>query len=143
MAGLTKTTSSIKEADIKRNWHLIDMNGKVLGRSITEISQLLIGKHKSTFSPHMDSGDHVVVINARNVKVTGRKEDQKVYTRYSGYPGGLKEVSYKHQMEKDPRKIIQNAVSGMLPKNKHRSRRMARLHVFADAQHSFEDKFTK
>lgn len=142
MAGLTKLTPTLKAKDIKRGWHVVDLRGKILGRAVTDISQLLIGKGKTNFTPHMDSGDHVVVINAKDVEVTGKKEKKKVYTRYSGYPSGLKELRYEQLMEKDPRKVIQNAVSGMLPKNKHRARRMARLHVFADDKHPFTDKIS-
>lgn len=143
MSNLTKTTQSLRKEDVQRDWHIVDLNGKTLGRGITEVAQYLIGKHKPNFTPHVDNGDNVVVINAKHVKISGRKADQKVYTRYSGYPSGLKEVPYWQLMEKDPRKVIQNAVSGMLPKNKHRDRRMRRLHVFTDNQHSFEDKFKK
>lgn len=140
MAGLTKTTLTLKESDIDRKWHLLDARGKVLGRMVTDASQMLIGKSKANFTPHMDNGDYVIVINAKDVEVTGRKADQKVYTRYSGYPGGLKEIPYAQLMAKDPTKVIKNAVSGMLPKNKHRKRRMARLFVFADDKHPYADK---
>lgn len=142
MPGLTKITQSARQEDVKRKWHLIDLRGKVLGRAVTEIAQLLIGKNKATFTPHVDGGDTVVVINARDVKLTGRKADQKVYTSYTKYPGGLKEVPFSQLMDKDPRKVIQNAVSGMLPKNRHRDRRMTRLHVFAGSNHPFKDKFS-
>lgn len=140
MAGLTKTTSTLKEGDIDRKWHVIDIQGKILGRTVTRISELLMGKHKSTFSPHMDNGDYVVVINAKNLAVSGRKMDDKVYTRYSGYPGGLKKIELGKLMQKDSRKVVQNAVSGMLPKNKHRKVRMSRLYVFADNKHPYSDK---
>ncbi len=141
MAHLTHLTPSARKEDVVRAWHLIDMKGKVLGRTVTEVSQLLIGKHKKDYISHVDSGDYVVVINAKDVVVTGRKAEQKVYTRYSGYPGGLREASYKQVMEKDPRRIIQNAVNGMLPKNKLRSQRMTRLYVFSDNAHPYSDKF--
>lgn len=140
MTSLTHTTKTIKLSEIDRKWHLIDVRGKILGRTVSEISQLLIGKGKSNFSPNMDNGDFVVVINAKDIQVTGRKVEQKIYTRYSGYPGGLKKLNLDKLMQKDPRKVIQNAVSGMLPKNKHRKLRMTRLYVFVDDKHSYEDK---
>ncbi|MGB9911395.1 MAG: 50S ribosomal protein L13 [Microgenomates group bacterium] len=134
-------TPTVKEKEIKREWHLIDAKGKILGRLATQIAQLLIGKHKPYFVPHLDCGDWVVVINAKKIKVTGRKEEQKVYTRYSGYPDGLKKITLKEQMTKDPRKVIIHAVSGMLPKNKLRDKRLARLKVFVDENHPYQDKF--
>lgn len=141
MAGLTKQTKTLSEKDIHRTWHLCDAHGQVLGRFATKISSLLSGKDKTTYAPHMDNGDFVVVINARNIKVTGKKEQNKVYTSYSGYPGGLKEIPYYRLHTKDPRKIIQHAVSGMLSKNKLRDKRMKRLYVFPEAEHTFTDKF--
>lgn len=140
MTNLTHTTKTLKLSEIDRKWHLIDVRGKILGRTVSEISQLLIGKGKSNFSPNMDNGDFVVVVNAKDIEVTGRKVEQKIYTRYSGYPGGLKKLNFDKLMQKDPRKVIQNAVSGMLPKNKHRKLRMTRLYVFADDKHPYGDK---
>ena len=133
----TKTT---KKSEIKRAWHLIDVKDKILGRVTTQVAQLLIGKNKVYFTPHLDCGDYVVVINAGQIKVTGKKADQKVYYRHSGYPGGFREVSFKEQMEKDPRQIIRSAVKSMLPKNKLRDPRLARLKIFTDDKHSFQDK---
>ncbi len=141
MTQLTHTTKTISENDIERKWHIVDANKIVLGRFATKISSLLMGKGKTNFSPNLDSGDYVVVINAKHIKVTGTKEQDKVYTRYSGYPGGLKKVPYFRQLEKDSRKIIENAVSGMLPKNKHRDRRMRRLFVFPENEHPYAEKF--
>lgn len=138
---LTKTTTPVKEKDIERRWHLFDAQGQILGRLSSDIAQKLIGKHKAQYSPHMDSGDYIVVINAKDIEITGRKQDQKVYTRYSGYPGGLKTITFKRMMEKDPAKVILNAVSGMLPKNKLRDVRMTRLFVYADNNHPHTDKF--
>ena len=143
MPTLTKTTQSIKAKNIERDWHLFDAKKVVLGRFITDVAARLIGKHKTQYSTHLDVGDNVVVINAQETRVTGRKAQQKVYTRYSGYPGGLKEVSYERLKQKDSRKIIENAVSGMLPKNKLRKQRMRRLHVYSNDQHPFGGKFTK
>lgn len=141
MRKLTQSTAPLKQAQINRAWHLVDAKGKILGRFATQISEKLIGKHKASFSNHMDNGDFVVVINAKDLKVTGRKLDQKVYTRYSGYPGGLKKTSLSRLMNTDPRKVVQNAVSGMLPKNKLRAPRMTRLFVFSDEKHPYSDKF--
>ena len=143
MKDLTLTTQSLKGKEIDRKWHLINARGKVLGRFATEISEKLIGKHKTNYVTHMDTGDYVVVINAKELRVTGRKSEQKVYTRYSGYPGGLKEISFNHQMSSDPRKVVKNAVSGMLPKNKLRAQRLTRLFIFSDEKHPYSDKFQK
>ena len=136
-------TYSPKLKDIKRQWHLVDLKGKVLGREASKIAQLLIGKRKVYYIPHLDCGDYVVVLNASQVQVTGKKFKQKIYYRHSGYPGGLKGVTFKQQMAKDPRKIIQGAVKNMLPKNKLRDKRMRRLKVFPGPEHKYLDKFKK
>lgn len=139
MQHLTKPT---KKAQVKRDWHLIDVKGKVLGRQATDIAQLLIGKQKEYFAKNIDCGDHVVVVNAKEVKTTGNKEEQKIYTSYSGYPSGLKKTSLEKMRETKPEEIIRRAVSGMLPKNKLRERMLKRLHVFIDSNHMYEDKFS-
>lgn len=141
MVSLTQSTKSVKEKDIKRKWYLIDVKNKILGRSAPEITKLLQGKHKSNYVPYLDIGDNVVVINARSVKVTGNKTKSKVYTSYSGYPGGLKTITFEKLQAKKPQELIRHAVSGMLPKNKLRDRRLARLHIFADEKHTFAEKF--
>lgn len=141
MTGLTKITQSMRSEDVKPTWHLIDMRGKVLGRTITEVSTYLIGKHKPTYTAHVDNGDYVVVINAKDVEITGRKAEQKVYTRYSGYPGGLKKLTFNALMDRDPTKVIKNAVYGMLPKNRLRDKRMTRLYVYSGDTHPYTDKF--
>jgi len=133
-------TRSIKKSEIKRNWHLIDAKGQILGRLATKIANLLMGKSKPYFVSHLDCGDYVVVINASQVKVSGRKAQQKKYYRYSGYPGGLKETTFFQQIVKDPRKIIGHAVAGMLPKNKLRDKRLVRLKIFAGEEHPYKDK---
>ncbi|OGK28803.1 50S ribosomal protein L13 [Candidatus Roizmanbacteria bacterium RIFCSPHIGHO2_02_FULL_40_9] len=143
MKSLTQQTPTTKGKDIKRTWYLVDVQDKILGRATVDISKKLIGKHKTYYVPNLDCGDNVVVINARAVKVTGRKKEQKIYTRYSGYPGGLKEVTLAELMKKRPSSVIKNAVSGMLPKNKLRKRRLSRLHVYDDNEHPFHDKFSK
>ncbi len=110
-------THSTKASDIKRDWHVIDASGRTLGRLATEIAQLLKGKHKPIYAPHLDTGDYVIVVNAEKVRVTGNKAKQKVYYRHSGYPGGLKAITFEKMMEKHPARIIEQAVRGMLPKN--------------------------
>ena len=137
------TTKVTKLTDIKRAWHLIDVKDQVLGRISTKIAALLIGKHKTCFSAHLDCGDYVVVTNATLVKVTGRKAKQKLYYRHSNFPGGFKEITFAQQMAKDPREIIISAVKGMLPKNKLLDPRLKRLKIFAGEEHTFADKFTK
>jgi len=130
-----------KAKEIKRSWHLVDAKDKVLGRMASGIAKTLMGKDKASYAPHLDSGDWVVVINAREVKVTGKKEKQKIYYRHSGYPGGLKETPLFRLRQKSPEKIISLAVYGMLPDNRLRSRRMRRLLVFAGGEHPYKDKF--
>ncbi len=134
-------TYSTKKSDIKRQWHLIDVQGKILGRLSTQIAQLLIGKHKPYFTSHIDCGDYVVVVNSDQVKVTGRKAQQKTYYRHSNYPSGLKSITFDKQLQKDSRKIIEWAVKNMLPKNKLRSPRLRRLKVFKLDNHIYQDKF--
>lgn len=126
-----------------RQWHLLDANNQVLGRLASQAAQLLIGKHKAGIVPYQDSGDHVVVINARWVQLTGKKLTQKVYTRYSGYPSGLKTLSARQLRDQRPQFLIEHAVAGMVPKNKLQSGRLRRLKVFANEQHPYTDKFTK
>lgn len=138
-----KKTKATKASEIKRNWHLVDVGDKMLGRVSTRIAKLLIGKDKVYYSPNLDCGDYVVVINAKDVEISGRKRKQKLYRRHSGYPGGFKELTFQQLMQKDPRKVIRQTVKGMLPKNKLRDGRLARLKVFINDQHSYQDKFKK
>jgi len=141
MVNLTQSTKSVKEKDIKREWHLIDLKDKILGRAIPEISKFLQGKHKINYVPYLDMGDYVVVINAKKVVLTGKKASTKVYSYYSGYPGGLRQITFNNQIEKNPKEVIRHAVSGMLPKNKLRQKRLARLHIFPDENNQYKDKF--
>jgi large subunit ribosomal protein L13 len=127
---MKKATSMVKTADIKRNWHLIDCEGQTLGRLATKIATLLIGKHKVDYTPHMDMGDFVVVINAKDIKLTGNKLLAKLYSRHSGQPGGFRQESAGRLMDRDPRKVIEHAVTGMLPKNKLQDPRLSRLKVY-------------
>lgn len=134
-------TYQIKKKDVKRNWHLVDAKEESLGRLASEVAKLLIGKNKVKYTSHLDVGDYVVVVNAANVKITGRKRKQKVYRRHSGYPGGLKEVEFEKLIDQQPEKVIEHAVGGMLPDNRLKAPRMRRLKVFAGEKHTYEDKF--
>lgn len=116
------------------NWHVVDASGQVLGRLATRVARLLIGKDKPQFTPFMDIGDHVVVINAGKIRLTGQKIDQKVYRTHSGYPGGLKEVPVRRLSKTRPEEVIREAVLGMLPKNKLRARRARKLRIYVDAK---------
>jgi large subunit ribosomal protein L13 len=128
-------TFSQKTADVSRRWILIDASTAPLGRVSTEIAKYLIGKYKPTYTPHVDGGDYVVVINDKDVPVTGEKETDKIYYRHSGFPGGIKDAQLKEVREKFPERIIEMAVKGMLPKNKLSPNRMARLRVFPGSEH--------
>jgi len=130
-----------KQKEVKRNWHLIDAKGQVLGRLATKVAIILMGKQKTTYSTHMDSGDNVVIINAELIKTTGKKALQKVYQSHSGYPGGFKEVSFEKMAKEHPSRIIEFAISGMLPDNRLKSDRMARLHVTKGEKHKYGNHF--
>lgn len=134
-------TKSTKASDIKRSWHLFDVKDKILGRIASEIAKALIGKSKPYFVKSLDCGDYVVVINAQKIKVTGKKEVQKKYSRHSGYPGGYKEATLMELLKNNPGDIIRFAVLGMLPQNKLRDRMLARLFIFKGAEHTYSDKF--
>lgn len=123
-----------------RRWRVVDVSGKVLGRVASEISGLLIGKHTVGYAPHLDTGDYVVVINANDVALTGKKPEKKQYQWHTGYPKGFRQRSFKDMRERDPRRILTHAVAGMLPKNKLRSVRLKRLKVFVDSVHPYQDK---
>ena len=128
-------TYSIKASDIKREWHVMDASDKVLGRFATQVASLLMGKHKPMFSPNLDTGDFVVVINAAKIKVTGNKAKQKLYYRHSGYPGGLKSVSLEKMMQTHPTRVIEHAVKGMLPHNRLGARMFKKLKVYVGETH--------
>lgn len=138
-----KITKPTKASDIKREWHLIDLKDKTLGRISTEVARLLMGKSKPYFVRNLDCGDFVVVVNAKDVKVTGKKELKKTYYRYSGYPGGLTKEAFAKLKERKPEEIIIHAVKGMLPQNRLRDKMLVRLKVFAGSEHRYEDKFKK
>ena len=128
-------TYSTKPSDIEREWHVIDASDKVLGRLATEVTRLLMGKHKPIFTRNLDTGDFVVVINADKVRVTGDKAKQKLYYRHSGYPGGLKSVSLEKMMETHPTRVIEHAVKGMLPHNRLGASMRKKLKVYAGDAH--------
>ncbi|OGY16405.1 MAG: 50S ribosomal protein L13 [Candidatus Chisholmbacteria bacterium RIFCSPHIGHO2_01_FULL_48_12] len=136
-----KKTYVTKLAEITREWQVIDVKDKILGRVAVEIANKLMGKHKPVFTPQLDCGDYVVAVNAASIRVSGRKKEQKVYFRHSGYPGGERVRTFADQLKRDPGKILEEAVKGMLPKNKLRDRRMRRLKVFAGEEHKYHDKF--
>lgn len=135
-----KHTKSTTEKEIVRSWHVIDAKGKVLGRLATSVAHALMGKSKPYYVPHLDCGDFVVVVNANDYIVTGKKDDQKLYGHYSGYPGGLKQKPLKKVREEKPTKPVQQAVYGMLPKNKLRARLMTRLYIYTTDTHPHMDK---
>jgi len=128
-------TFMLRKEDVQREWYLVDATGKTLGRLASEIAKILMGKHKPTYTPHVDGGDFVVVINAEKIHATGKKLDKKIYYKHTGYPGGLKETTLKEMLQKKPEEVIRLAVRGMLPKNKLRDRRMKRLKVYAGPEH--------
>jgi len=121
--------------DIARKWFILDAENAVLGRIATQAATLLMGKHKPTYTPFLDTGDHVIVINAKKVKLTGRKEDQKIYRHHSGYPGGLKEVKASRMRENRPERMLELAIAGMLPKTKLGKQMVRKLNVYAGDQH--------
>jgi len=128
-------TQKTIQKQVTRKYHLFDANGKILGRLATEIAQVLSGKGRVDYAPHRDQGDFVVVINAKKIDVTGNKEKQKKYNQFSGYPGGIKTATLEELRDKDPGKIIESAVAGMLPKNKLQAKRMKRLFMYAGKDH--------
>ncbi len=132
------STASLSSKDIKRKWHQIDAKDQILGRLAGEIAKILMGKNKPEYVPYLDNGDYVVVTNAGQVKVTGKKKDQKVYTRHSGHPGGLKQESFSHLIDRRPIKIIEHAVAGMLPKNRLGKKMIKKLKVFEGEDHPFK-----
>jgi large subunit ribosomal protein L13 len=128
-------TFTAKQAEIERGWYVVDAQGQTLGRLASKIAPILKGKHKPIYTPHLDCGDFVIVVNAEKVRVTGRKLDQKFYHRHSGYPGGLTSISLRDQLEKNPERVLQAAVRGMLPKNKLGRRMIKKLKVYAGDDH--------
>lgn len=142
MVKVTQSTTPKSAKTIQRKWCVVDVKGQVLGRVANEIATMLMGKKKVDYVPYLDNGDHVVVINASKIEVTGKKMNNKMYQNYSGYPGGLREVSMKRLLADDPEKVIRHAISGMLPKNKLRDPRLSRLHIFSAEEHPYKDRIS-
>jgi len=125
----------VRKGDIRREWYVVDAQGKILGRLASEIAKILRGKHKPIYVPHLDCGDYVIVVNAEKVRVTGKKLDQKFYYRHSGYPGGLKSINLRDQLQKHPTRVLEAAVRGMLPKNRLGRAMIKKLKVYAGDSH--------
>lgn len=129
-------TFTAKPAEVKRDWYVVDASGKALGRLATEIASRLRGKHKAEYTPHVDTGDYIVVINAKDVRVSGNKSTDKIYYHHTGYPGGIKGISFEKQIAKRPEKVIETAVKGMLPKGPLGREMYRKLKVYAGAEHN-------
>ena len=134
-----KTTFEEIDAS-ERNWHLVDASGFPIGRLASEIAQILRGKHKPQYAPHLDVGDHVVVINASEIAITSKKPEQKMYHSHSGFPGGIKSESFNSLRQRKPERIIERAVWGMLPKNRLGRSILKKLHIYANAEHPHESQ---
>ena len=132
---MNNTTHSVKKSEIERKWYILDAANKPLGRVATEAARLLRGKHKPTFTPNIDTGDHVIILNAKDVILTGNKLNQKIYRHHSGYIGGIKEVSAKVMLEKNPEKAMMLAIKGMLPHTKLGAAQLKKLRVYAGSEH--------
>lgn len=135
MDTLSYKTLSAKPSELNKEWFVIDAENEIVGRLCTKIATILKGKHKPTYTPNLDTGDYVIVINADKVRFTGNKWDQKEYQRYSGYPGGQKRIAAKDLLQKHPIRVVENAVKGMLPKNKLGRAQFTKLFVYAGAEH--------
>ena len=138
MDAISYKTVSLRTADIKKEWLLVDAKHKILGRVATEIALRLRGKHKPSYSPHMNCGDHIVVINASQIRLTGKKWHKKNYIHHTGYPGGQRHTLAKHLHEKHPTRLLEKAVKGMLSKNKLGRQQFRHLHIYATASHPHE-----
>jgi large subunit ribosomal protein L13 len=132
---LSYKTISANKSTVQKEWHIVDAENKVLGRVCSEVAKILRGKHKPSYTPHVDCGDHVIVINAEKVQLTGRKWDQKQYVRYTGYPGGQRFATAKDLRNRFPERLVENAIRGMLPKNRIGSQLFHNLHVYVGAEH--------
>ncbi|MBD29826.1 MAG: 50S ribosomal protein L13 [Acidimicrobiaceae bacterium] len=128
-------TYTPKKSEIERTWHLVDAEGLVLGRMATEIAKILRGKHKATFAPHIDTGDHVIVINADKVVLTSGKAERKIVYRHTGFPGGIRSDSYQDLLAKKPAEIVRQSIRGMLPKNRLGRQQLSKLQVYAGPSH--------
>jgi len=128
-------TYSPSATEIKREWQVFDASGQVLGRLASQVAKLLMGKHKSIYTPHLDTGDYVMVLNAAKVELSGKKANQKIYYRHSGYPGGLKEITFRELFSKYPTRVVEAAVKGMLPKSRLGRAMFKKLRVYAGSEH--------
>ena len=131
-------TYNAKPGEIERRWYVVDAEGKNLGRLATQIADALRGKTKPQYTPHVDTGDFVVVVNAEKIQVTGKKLDDKIYYRHSGYPGGLKQRTLREQLERRPTEVLRKAVKGMLPRNRLSARQLTKLKIYAGPEHPHE-----
>lgn len=136
-------TFTEKKEDITREWYVVDAEGQTLGRLAARIAPILKGKHKPTYTPHLDCGDFVIIVNAEKVRVTGRKLNQKFYHHYSGYPGGLTSISLRDQLATHPERVLEAAIRGMLPKNKLGRRMLKKLKVYAGGSHPHQAQLPK
>ena len=135
---MPQKTLSAKPADVQHDWVIVDADGEILGRLATRIADALRGKGKTNFTPHVDTGDYVVVVNCDRIRVTGQKLDQKIYYRHSGYPGGLRERTLAEQLERDSTEVVRHAVKGMLPKSKLGAAQLRKLKLYRGADHPHE-----
>tara|TARA_B100002019_G_scaffold291746_1_gene312807 strand:+ start:892 stop:1317 length:426 start_codon:yes stop_codon:yes gene_type:complete len=136
-------TTAIRTQDIEQKWYIMDCSGKTLGRLSVLVANILRGKNKPEYTPNSDVGDFVVLINAKNIKVTGNKSEDKIYYRHTGYPGGIKQINFKDQLAKNPEKIIRDSVKGMLPKNRLNRKIIKKLKVYCDDNHPHEAQSPK
>lgn len=133
-----KTTVSARAQDVQRDWYVVDAQGQTLGRLATRVATILRGKHKPIYTPHVDCGDYVIIVNAEQIHTTGQKTSQKMYYRHSGYPGGLKEISLRDQLQKFPNRVLEAAIRGMLPKNRLGRQMFRKLKIYAGPGHPHE-----
>ena len=131
-------TFSTTPTDIEREWFIVDAEGQILGRLATQVASILRGKHKPYFVPYLDTGDNVIILNAENIRITGNKLEQKVYTRYTGWPGGLRTATLKDRMVKEPDQVLRGAIKGMLPRGPLGRQMLRKLHVYAGSEHRHE-----
>ena len=132
---MNNVTYTAKPNDIKRNWYIIDASGKPLGRVATEAAKLLKGKHKPTYTPNVDTGDHVIILNCKDVVLTGKKLDQKIYRHHTGYIGNMKEISARNMLENNPEKAMMLAIKGMLPKNRLGRQMINKVRIYSGSEH--------
>jgi large subunit ribosomal protein L13 len=133
-------TYSPKAKEIRRAWYVVDADGAVLGRLASEVAKILRGKHKPTYAPHLDTGDHVVVVNAGKIRLSGEKDGKKVYRHHSGYPGGLREVPFEKLLRQHPERVVERAIRGMLPKNRLGRQMFRKLSVYAGPEHPHDSQ---